>query len=126
MPQRFIEVLDVASEASGIFSHFLSRGGDFVSGVSLNISQYINATTGQYDVNLLSYLTERYNISTDDVLNTMSMLNLTNSTIGTVPPPKGMAGWLIVAGVVVLLARAALIRWQAKAFVRKWGHAHAE
>ena len=126
MPPRFVEVLDVASEASGILSQLASRATELAAEVKVNVTQYINATTGEYDVNLLSYLSERYNISTDDVLTTLSALNLTNSTLAQVPPPNGIAGWLILAGASTLTLRALIIQFQAKRFVKKFGHAHAE
>lgn len=126
MPPRFVEVLDVGSEASSILTQLASRATEFASEVRVNVSQYINATTGEYDVNLLSFLSERYNISTDDVLSTLTALNLTNSTLAQVPPPTGMAGWLILAGACVLLARAIVVRLQATRFVRNYGHTHAE
>lgn len=124
MPPRFVEVLDVASEASGVFTQLASRASDFASGVKVNISQYINATTNEYDINLLSILSERYNLSTDDVLQTLTMLNLTNTTLAQVPPPNGMAGWLILAGVTLLLSRAVLVRLQASRYVNQFGHSH--
>jgi len=126
MPPRFVEVLDVASEASGIISQLASRATDFASEVRLNVSQYINVSTSEYDVNLLAYLSERYNLSTDDVIQSLSALNLTNSTIAQVPPPDGVAGWLILGGVSVLAARALIVRWQARRLVQQYGHAHAQ
>lgn len=126
MPPRFVEVLDVASEASSVLSQLSSRASAFATNVQFNISQYINATTGEYDYNLLAMLTERYNLSSDDVMNTLSSFNLTNSTLAQVPPPTGVAGWLILAGCGVLVVHTAFVRWQARRFVRQFGHAHAE
>lgn len=126
MPPRFVEVLDVATEASGLLSQLAERASEFASDVRLNITQYINVTTGEYDVDLLGYLAKRYNVSSDDVIRTLSALNLTNTTMSTVPPPSGMAGWLIVAGMGLLASRAALVRLQATRYVRRFGHAHRE
>lgn len=125
MPERFVEVLDVASEAQSVISELLTRGQEAASSVRFNISQYINATAGQFDARLLSAL-DGYNISTDDILQTMSMFNLTNTTLATVPPPSGVGLWLIGMGVVLLATRCAIIRWRVRKIVAEFGHAHAE
>jgi hypothetical protein len=125
MPERFVEVLDVASEASSILSQLLAHGQETVSNVRFNISQYINATTGHFDTRLFSAL-EGYNISTDDILQTMSMFNLTNSTLPAVPPPSGVGLWLIGTGTSLLAVRCAIIRWRAQKIVVEFGHAHVQ
>lgn len=126
MPPRFVEVLDVASEASNIFAHAAASVGAFASEVRVNVSEYINVNTSEYDINLVAMLRNKYNLSTEDVLQTLTSLNLHNSTIAHVPPPSGMAGWLIAAGLLVLVLRAVIVRWQARKLVRQYGHAHAE
>lgn len=101
-----------------------TRATDFATELTFNISQYINVTTNTYDVNLLSSLSERYNISTEEVFQTLTALNLTNTTLAHVPPPRGIAGWLILSGLAILALRTTIVRWQASLFVKQFGHAH--
>lgn len=125
MPERFVEVLDVASEASSVLSGVLARGQGFASGVRVNFTQYINATAGHFDAKLLNVL-EGYNISAADALETLRLFNLTESALSTVPPPSKMPMWLIGTGTVLLAARYVLIRWRSGKILVEYGHAHAE
>ena len=102
-----------------------SNAVDFADG--LNISQFINMSTFQYDSGLLSFMAERYNMSTVDVITTMEMLNLTNATfVRELPaPPSGVPGWLIVSGVAILATRWAIVRLQTRKFLDSYGHAHS-
>lgn len=122
MPPRFVEVLDVASEASSMLSQLSSRAAVLASDVTFNISSYINVSTREYDVNLLAFLAERYNISTEDVVHTLSTFNLTNTNISHVTPPSGLPGWLIGTGLVILTVRGLLVHRQAIQYVNRFGH----
>ena len=124
MPPRFVEVLDVASEASGAISQLLQSGSDLASDLRINISSYINATTSEYDFRVVGLLFEKYNLTADRVTNVLSSLNLTESAVATVPPPKGVSGWLIMSGLLLLCVRAVLVRVLATRFVKQYGHVH--
>ena len=125
MPERFVEVLDVASEATSMINAFLERSQGIATEVHLNISQYINATTGQFDTRIFNVL-EGYNVSSADVLRTMSMFNLSESVIATVPAPTGVGLWFMGLGAGMLVLRYAIVRWRTIKIVAEYGHAHAE
>jgi len=126
MPQRFVEVLDVSYEASVLFSQISNRANEIVHGLGVNISQYINATSNEYDINLIKYLGQNYNISTEDVLHTLSVLNITNSRIMQVPPPSGVAWWLIGGGLIVIVIQNLALNIETKKMLQKYGHAHLQ
>ena len=122
MPPRFVEVLDVQSEIASVFAQVVSSGQELAGRVQFNVSDYFNASTTDKLVEAL----EAYNISTEDIARTLNVFNLTNTSISEVPPPTGMAGYLIASGVGVLFLRYAIVGAHAKSLVRKYGHAHAE
>lgn len=126
MPPRFVEVLDVASEASGAISQLLQSGSDLASDLRINISSYINATTSEYDFKVVGLLFEKYNLTADRVIHVLSSLNLTESAMPTVPPPNGVAGWLMMSGLLLLCVRSVLVRVLATRFVKRYGHGHRD
>ena len=89
MPPRFVEVIDLQSEANTIVSSIASKATGAALNLKLNISDYINATAGVFDARLVSML-ESYNMSRDDIFDAMSLLNLnmTNSTLSIIEKPK--------------------------------------
>lgn len=122
MPPRFVEVLDVNFEANNIFNSIATKATGIALNLKLNISDYINETSGLFDARIVSVL-EQYNITANDVYEAMNVLNLkvSNTSFVHIDRPRPIPAYLMAIGVGLLVVHLALVNVQAKRFVREFG-----
>ena len=123
MPQRFVEVLDLQSEANTILSALATKAGGFTTNLKINVTDYINATSGVFDAKLVSML-ESYNLSRSDIFDTMTLLNLnmTNSSLAHIDRPKPIPMYLMSIGSALILAHLVLVNVLSKRLVKEFGN----
>lgn len=123
MPQRFVEVLDLQSEATTILESLASKTSGITTNLKLNVTQYINSTAGLFDAKLVSVL-ESYNMSREDIFDTMNLLNLnmTNTTLGQLDRPKPIPMYLMSIGSALILAHLVLVNVLSKRLVNDYGN----
>jgi len=126
MPARFVEVLDVSAEASVMVSKLAAQAGGLASYFKLNITSYINATSGHFDQRLVSVL-EQYNMTKDQISSVMSSLSLdmSNTTLANIEKPKPVAGMLMAIGSVLILAHLIMVHVGSRRLMKKCGN-HVE
>lgn len=139
MPARFVEVVDVGAEASGVVASLLSRGTGWVGQLSFNISDYIDGSTVSVDRLREAFAT--HNITLDSLPDDWREWAI-NSTIGAalnqtaseVPPLEGNARHLIATGMAMILVRELYVQWKLRILLKRHGvhatrwepnHAHA-
>ena len=125
MPPRFVEVIDLQSEANTIVSSIASKATGAALNLKLNISDYINATAGVFDARLVSML-ESYNMSRDDIFDAMSLLNLnmTNSTLSIIEKPKPIPSYLMAIGSAFIFAHLIIVHVYSRKLVQRFGNHH--
>lgn len=123
MPQRFVEVLDLQSEANTILSSIASKATGAALNLKLNISDYINTTAGVFDARLVSML-ESYNMSRDDIFDAMSLLNLnmTNSTLSNIEKPRPIPTYLMAIGSTFIFAHLVIVHLSSRKLVQQFGN----
>ena len=125
MPQqRFVEVLDVGSEASYLFQTMVSKTSGLASDITLNMTKYINATASTVDSSLVSLL-ESYNVSKDDVFEAIEALNLkiVNSTLAQkLDKPRPIPSLLMMVGSFLIVMHLVLVNVESKSIVRRFGN----
>ena len=141
MPARFVEVVDVGAEASGVVASLISKGQGWVGQLSFNISDYINGST--MSVERLREAFATHNITLDSQPDDWREWAI-NSTIGAalnqtavdVPPLEGNARHLITTGLAMILVRELYVQWKLRILLKHYGvhatrgepsaaHAHA-
>lgn len=119
MPQpRFVEIVDVAAEASSTIASLLAAGQGLAGKLSFNISDYINSTNPQSLIDAFA----KYNITTDalptEYLAWAESINLTNHTELV---PAGRARHYLLMGLAILAAREMYVRVRTKRLLRQHG-----
>lgn len=104
MPSRFVEVFDPVQSVTDATGAFSWRFVSWMSSMRPNIS--IPNVTFDFDI--------------DDFVNS-SVIASCLEPIQDVPPPRGIALWLIVASFVTVIARAAVVTYKANRILRTYG-----
>ena len=124
MPQRFVEVIDLQGEASGVLSNLIEKAGSVSSNININLSDYINITTGLVDEKLVAIL-ESYNLTSDDILDTLTLfdLGISNSTLGRhIDRPRPIPLYLMMLGIALLASHLIIVHVSAKKLVNEFGN----
>ena len=124
MPPRFVEVVDVAAEASASVAGLLASGHGLWGGLSFNLTDYLNEST----TDALWEALAAYNVSVDALPNDLgdalraAGLNITASEEYV---PEGRARAYMLTGLSLLLTREMYVRWRVSRLLRGHGmHAH--
>lgn len=123
MPQRFVEVLDLSAEASLVLSRLATQASGLATDLKLNVTEYINATAGNFDSRLVSML-ESYNITRQDIFDTMSLLNLnmTNTTLSNIDRPKPISSLLMSIGTTFIFLHLVIVHVSSRKLVSEVGN----
>lgn len=118
MPARFVEVVDVAAEASDTLAQLFANGRGWAGMLSFNISDYLNATTG---VDALKQAFAAYNATPDwEQLGLLGLaMNMTPAELHT---PRGPARNFLSMGLLLLLTRELYIYVATRSILRRYGH----
>ena len=124
MPQRFVEVIDLQGEASGVLSTLIEKAGSVGSNIKVDLSDYINITTGLVDEKLVAIL-ESYNLSSTDILETLHLfdLGISNTTLGRhIDRPRPIPLYLMIIGIALLASHLIIVHVSAKKLVNEFGN----
>ena len=123
MPQRFVEVLDLSAEASLVLSRLATQASGLATDLKLNVTEYINATAGNFDSRLVSML-ESYNMTRQDIFDTMSLLNLnmTNTTLSNIDRPKPISSLLMSIGTTFIFLHLVIVHVSSRKLVSEVGN----
>lgn len=127
MPQRFVEVLDVSSEAAAVVNQLALQAGGIASNLKFNVSNYINATANSFDASLVSML-DTYNVSKDDIFEAMDLLklNMSNTTLANIERPRPIPMYLMVFGSLLIAAHIAIVHIGSRRLLAEYGHYKSE
>lgn len=126
MPARFVEVVDVGGEASGVVASLLSNGQGLVEQISFNISDFIDGST--MSVARLREAFATHNTTLNSLPDDWKEWAI-NSTIGAalnqtavkVPPLEGNARHLISTGLAMIFVRELYVRWKLHILLKRYG-----
>lgn len=126
MPVRFVEVVDVQAEASGLLASLLANGHAITHSLSFNFSDYLN--TSSVTVDALREAFAIYNLTIDslpvgwsDTAVGAVVAAALNQAVVEVPPLQGSARQLIIAGLAMIVSREVVVQWLTRSLLRRHG-----